>query len=184
VIAAIAVTGVRERADSVACCAALAIRDEIGAGAPIVLMPGGRQPRPALLASAEAREHEIAVNSAGLEKVHAAARGHLCLVSAADEDQDAMPLVRELAGPATPLVVSGAPANLEPWHRTLTLVRAELPTDRDVLALLADSLPGSAGLLRVDKRGPGRIGARRALSGLVPGRAPHSRYRRLCRGVR
>lgn len=183
-IATAAVAGVRERADDVACCVALALREADGGDAPLVITPGGPERRPALLASAAATEVEAAIAAAALEGVAAAARGHLCVVSvAADVCGEAIAPILDIAGRGRVVVASAEPAGLELWQRSITLVRAELPADREVLTLLADSLDGAAGVLRVDKRGPGRIGARRALAGLEPGRAPSARYRWLCRGI-
>jgi hypothetical protein len=182
-IATAAIAGVRERADSVACCAALALRGA-GRGAPLVIAQGGPERRPALLASAAATEVEEGINAAGLGGVAAVARGHLCIVSVPGEGGgEAITRIREIAGEERVVVASAEPGGLELWQRSITLIRADLPADREVLALLADSLEAEAGALRVDKRGPGRIGARRALAGLEPGRAPSARYEWLCRGV-
>lgn len=183
-IATVAVTTTTARADPLACCAALALW-ELGKGAPVVMQVGGSPPRPGLLASRAARDHEAALEGKLGEEIEARARGHICVVHCPPGIGTAHlgQIADHIGELGTPLVVSVSPDRLEEWRRRLTLIGAALPRDRELLVLLAASLASSAGLLRVDKRGPGRIGAYRALAGLPPGRAPQQRYRRLCRGL-
>lgn len=173
------VTGVRERADAVAFCIALALRHASAPEAPLVVISGGSAPRPGLLASSAARQREETINELALGGVAVAARGHLC-VAAVTPEPDGESAIAQLAAQPGRLVASVAPSALERWQRRLTVVRADLPAQRDLLVLLADSLGATS--LRIDKRGPGRIGARRALRGLDPGRPAQERYRWLCRG--
>lgn len=179
----IAVSGVTGRADAVACCAALATPALERVGAAVVVTVGAEPARPGLLASPQARLIERELAAAGFGDVHPVARGHLCIVAAPGEALDPISAVTRSAIDGAPVVASTEPSGLERWDRRLTLVRADLPAEREVMTLLADALEPSAGLLRIDKRGPGYIGGRRALTGIRPGRVPHARYQWLCRGL-
>jgi hypothetical protein len=141
-----------------------------------------------LLAAPEARRLEVRLRGGGFET--ASARGHLCQVSlpAGPEALDSLAPIRDLAGEG--LVVFHLPARLWPAALELGcaglragLLRARLPRDRSLAALVVGELRSRGLRARVATRPLGRVAARRALAGLDPGGAASQRVRRMARGL-
>ncbi len=143
---------------------------------------------PTMLASESARELERALRDRGLD---AAARGRLTWLRLGERDGwlERFGLAVDIAGPQCPVVVH-LPA--VEWRRALAcdavgataaLLRAELPSQRALAALVVADLGGAGIRVRVATRAPGRVSARRALAGIDPGGAAAERSRRLARGL-
>ncbi len=152
-------------------------RDGDGGVAVLDLAPGP-VPRSGLLASAAARSLEVVALEDG--SLAAAARGHICLLRAASSveggDEDALGAAFEL-DPAW-LVVSCPPERLREnlrtrqsrgFQRAAVLVGGERP--RAMLGLLAGELHDEGVRLKLWRRPPSWIAARRAGAGLDPGGA-------------
>ncbi len=172
--ALILVTGVGGAAGSKAAAAALACAasgpDRAGL---LVDVPDGRPSRPALIATAAARELEERL-AAHLPNAGVASRGQTChLALHADTVIDgiarALPLVRESAG-----VIHLPPHLLQPVLSEVSvspsaaLLRADLREDRALTALAARDLAQRGIRVAVLKQPLGWIAARRALAGVLP----------------
>jgi hypothetical protein len=173
--------------DGLSQAAAVGVAAAHGGERPALLVALEREPRrrPAtLLASPAARELERVLRDAGVSA--AVARGHLCFVSLAAEPEslESMDL---LAGVHEGVTVAHLPGSM--WQRALGpecgagLLRAELPRDRALAALVVGELRGRGLRARVATRALGRVAARRALAGVDPGGGAASRGRRLARGL-
>ena len=171
-----------------ACAAALAVAlaeaRPPGDGVLMIDGAGDRERGPTMLASSGARELEARLSGAGLA---AAARGRLCwLQSAPGSDELAQAL--DLARPD----VAVAYLRAADWRQVLdhgemnpdaALVRAELPAQRPLAALLVRELLDAGIRVRIAARAPGRVAARRALAGIDPGGDAARRAKRLARGA-
>jgi hypothetical protein len=160
-------SGSRRAAAALACAASESDRAALS-----IDLGGGRAPRPALVATAGARELEerLVVH---LPNANVASRGQICQLSLpADPDgieriAAALPLVRESAG-----VVHLPPALLRPVlaepriRPTAVLLRAELARDRALTALAVRDLMERGLRVAVLKRQPGWLASRAALLGL------------------
>jgi hypothetical protein len=172
--AVVLVTGVGGAAGSKAAAAALACAasgaDRAGL---LVDIPDGRPPRPALIATAAARELEERLVG-HLPNAGVASRGQTCHL-ALDPDTvidgigRALPLARESAG-----VIHLPPHLLQPVldeasiSPSAALLRADLQEDRALTALAARDLAQRGIRVVVLKQPLGWIAARRALAGVLP----------------
>ncbi|MGI9020623.1 MAG: hypothetical protein ACR2G3_07940, partial [Solirubrobacterales bacterium] len=172
------VTDVGSPGDGLAAAAALAVATASAGQTPgrpgVVLaeVGGAPQRRPTLLSSASARAVEGRL--ARLDGIRAAARGRVCWAGLAVEDgwrERLAGLVAAAGGPA----VAHLPASQ--WREALdddrlpvaaAAVRADVPPNRSLLALLAGELRTRGVGFRVVTRPLGLVGARRALAGLEP----------------
>lgn len=168
-----------------------------GAGvdvATLLVNVGGRVPRPTLIASTAARKLEERLR-AHLPETRVAARGQVChLAVAADGDglDAAAAAVAVLRGD---LGVLHLPPHLvqralgEPGlGATGVLLRADLSSDRALVALAARDLLGRGLAIGVQKNRLGWVAERRALFGALPAGSPgglsERMVRRLCGGRR
>jgi hypothetical protein len=132
---------------------------------------GGRAPRPTLVSSAGARQLEERL-TAHLPQLRAAARGQTCHLAVGDDSgafesiRAALPLVRESTA-----VVHLSPARLRGAlgeagiPATGVLLRADLDTDRALVALAVRDLLRHDLRVKVLKRPLSWVSARRALFG-------------------
>jgi hypothetical protein len=175
--ATVVVTAVGSAEGSRAAAAALACAGVEEAVAPLLVDLGGRVPRPTLVASAAARALEQRL-AAHLPRARVAARGQVCHL-AAPAEADGF----DLAGAAT-TVARGALAVVHVPPRQLqdlleapaaprfsgVLLRADLGSDRALLALVVRDLLGRGLAVGVLKGRLGWVAERRALFGaLGPG---------------
>ncbi len=138
----------------------------------------GRDPRPALIASAAARELEQRL-AAHVPEARVAARGQIChLALPAGPDSierlpAALALAREAAG-----VVHLPPGLLRPAlagervEPSAAMLRADLDRDRALAALAVRDLVTEGLRVAVIKRPLAWVAARRALFGVLPAGAP------------
>lgn len=146
-----------------------------------------RRRRPTLLASDQARDLEQAVQAARPD-ARAVARGSICwLTKRTGDEGEPLGELEELL--ATPLPSSLAVVNLPPalWAQAIDrsglrilggLVRADLGSDRELVALAVAELRSRGLAARVAKRAQGPVAARRSLAGLEAGGAASARARR------
>jgi hypothetical protein len=163
--------GARPAAAALACAAAA------GGRAALLVDVDGRAPRPTLLATATARALERRL-AAHLPRARVAARGEIChlLVAATaegfEEAAGALALARE-APRSLHIPADGVQPLLESPVGLLltgTLLRADLPTGRALLSLLARDLARRGLTVAVLKRRLTWVAERRALFGtLAPG---------------
>lgn len=139
---------------------------------------GGRPPRPTLVASGGARELEerLAVH---LPELRVASRGGTCHLAVPDDAEGleclpaALPLVRDAVA-----VLSVPPDLFQDLLRVRgvepsgVLLRADLDSDRALIALVVRELQRRGPLVRVLKRPLAWVPARRALFGVLPPDAP------------
>ena len=190
----IAVTAVGEAEGSRGAAAALACaRAEVDA-ATLLIEAGGRAPRPTLLASAAAQKLEERL-AAQLPGQKVAARGQVCHLAVAAEDEGleaaaaAATVARDgltvLHLPPHLLQAALGVAGLRP---TGVLLRADLASDRSLVALAARDLLERKLAVAVLKRRLNWVAERRALFGVLPvdspGGLPERLVRRLCGPVR
>jgi hypothetical protein len=167
-------TAVGEASGSKAAAAALVCAGSEPDRPGLLIDVGARPPRPTLVASAAARELEerLAVH---LPRLRAASRGQTCHLAISDDAdafeqvRAALPLVRDSVA-----VVHLPPARfqaalLDPGIQpTGVLLRADLASDRPLIAL-AVRVPTERRLtVRVLKRAIAWVPARRALFGVLP----------------
>jgi hypothetical protein len=148
---------------------------------------GGRSPRPTLIASATARQLEERLR-AHLPEAKVAARGQVCHFAVPAELEGL-----ELAvGAATVARESGTVLHLPPgllhealaqlsWRPAGVLLRADLASDRALVALVVRDLFGRDLAAVVLKRRLAWVAERRALFGVLPGGAPGGLPERLVR---
>jgi hypothetical protein len=158
-----------------AAAAALAVALTGGeGGAALLVEVGGERARgPTMLASRAARELEERLAKAGLR---GAARGRLCwlrLDAGAGAVHELAAAIR-IAAPADvvahlPGALWRAAVDAEELGADAALVRADLPAQRALAALLAGELVAAGLRVRIAGRAPGRVAARRALAGVEPG---------------
>ncbi len=163
-----AATGSKAAAAALACAGSEADRAGL-----LIDLASGRAPRPALIATAAARELEerLAVH---LPQAEVASRGQLCQLALAADPSGldgiaaALPTVRDSVA-----VVHLPPHLLQPAleesriEASAVLLRADLAEDRSLTALAAGDLIGRGLRIAVLKRPLGWIAARRALLGAL-----------------
>jgi hypothetical protein len=162
--------GARAAAAAVACAGSEADRAGL-----LIELDCGRSPRPALIATAAARELEERI-AAHLPGAGVASRGRIChLALPGDEDgleqASAALAVGRDATTAVHLPPGQVQAALDgPVHPSGALLRADLGSDRALTALAAGDLIGRGIRPAVMKRPLGWLAGRRALAGaLGPG---------------
>jgi hypothetical protein len=157
--------------------------------APLLVDVGGRSPRPTLIASAAARQLEERVR-AHLPDAKVAARGQVCQLGVAAEPEGL-----DLASAAATLArEAGVFVHLPPellhdvlaapdWRPSGVLLRADLCTDRALVALAVRELLDRGLTAAVLKRRLAWVAERRALFGVLspggPGGLPERLVRRL-----
>jgi hypothetical protein len=160
--------GSRAAAAALACAGA-----DLGRAGLLVELTDGRAPRPALVASASARELEERL-AAHMPEATFAARGHIChLTLPADPDgleraPAALALVREANGVVhlpPRLLREALAARLSP---NAVLLRADLERDRALVGLAIRDLMTRGLRVAVLKRPLAWIASRRALFGVLP----------------
>jgi hypothetical protein len=163
-----AAEGSRAAAAALACAGA-----DLGRAGLLVELADRRSPRPALVASAAARELEERL-AAHLPESALAARGHIChLTLPADLDgleraPAALALVREATGVVhlpPRLLRAALAARLRP---DAVLLRADLKRDRALVGLATRDLMARGLRVAVLKRPLAWIPSRRALFGVLP----------------
>jgi len=133
---------------------------------------GGRLPRPALFSSPGARELEERL-AAHRPKLAAASRGQICQLSIDEADLESdlcavLPLARDsLAVVHLPPNAARRALDAPPFAPTGALLRADLPDDRALTALVAAGLIGRGLAVRVLARPLPWVAARRALFGTL-----------------
>jgi hypothetical protein len=139
---------------------------------------GGRPPRPTLVASSGARELEERL-TAHLPELRTASRGGTCHLAMPGDAESlsrlpaALPLVREaVAVLHVPPALFQDVLPLGGVKPSGVLLRAELESDRALTALVVGELHQRGLLVRVLKRPPAWVSARRALFGVLPPDAP------------
>lgn len=155
--------------------------------APLLVDVGGRPPRPTLIASAAARQLEERVR-AHLPDAKVAARGQVCQLGVAAEPEGL-----DLASAAATLArEAGVVAHLPPellhavlaapdWRPSGVLLRADLGTDRALVALAVRELLDRRLTAAVLKRRLAWVAERRALFGVLPPGGPGGLPERLVR---
>ena len=167
----VAAVGAAEGARGAA--AALACADADADRAALLVDLGGRPPRPTLLASAAARQLEERL-AAHLPGTRVAARGQVChLVVPADEEGFAAACAAETVARPALTVILVPPASTQDFLASAeqridgVLLRADLATDRPLLALLVCDLTDRGLAVAVLKRRLGWVEERRALFGIL-----------------
>jgi hypothetical protein len=180
--------GSRGAAAALACAGA-----EVDVAA-LLIDVGGRAPRPTLIASAAAQGLEERLR-AHLPEARIAARGQVChlAVQAEDEGIDAAAGAIDVARGSL-VVIHLPPSTLQAalvgsaLRPTGVLLRADLPSDRALVAVGARDLIEQGLAVGVLKRRLGWVAERRALFGVLPagspGGLPERLVRRLCGGRR
>jgi len=171
------VTGVGAAGGSRAAAAALACAgSEPDRASLLVDLDSGRAARPALIATAAARELEerLAIH---LPQAAVASRGQICRLTLPTEPNGldgvgaALPAVRDSVAvihlPPRALQATLGDPRIRP---TAVLLRADLAADRALTALAVRDLIERELRVAVLKRPPGWLAARRALLGGLPGR--------------
>lgn len=188
------VAAVGEADGSRGAAAALACAGAEADVATLLIDVGGRGPRPTLIASAAAQGLEERLR-AHLPEARVAARGQVChlAVQVEGEEIDAAAGAIDVARgsltvvhlPPSLLQAALAGSALRP---TGVLLRADLPSDRALVALAARDLIEQGLAVGVLKRRLGWVAERRALFGVLPagspGGLPEHLVRRLCGGRR
>jgi hypothetical protein len=184
----LAVAAVGEAEGARGAAAALACARADFDTATLLVDVGGRPPRPALLASAAARELEERL-AAHLPQVRVAARGHVCHLAVAPEPEgfDAAAAAVTVARGAT-TVLHLPPEQLQAlvdgdWGSRLSgvLLRADLGEDRPLVALVVRDLLVRGLPVVVLKRRLQWVAERRAHFGALPQGAPGGLPERLLR---
>lgn len=170
----VVVTAVGAAEGSRSAAAALACAGADGGQAPLLVDLGGRAPRPTLIASAAARVLEERL-AAHLPAAGVAARGQVChLAAAAEADgfataaaavtvaRGALAVVHVPSGELQALLADSAAPRL-----TGALLRADLGSDRALLALVVRDLLERGLAVAVLKRRLGWVTERRALFGAL-----------------
>lgn len=183
------VTSVGNASGAKAVAAALTCAGSEADQSGLLIDVGGSPPRPALVASAGARELEKRL-SAHLPEMRAASRGQTCHLalpedeSAFDGVRAALPLAREsvVVIHVPPRLVRTAVADLG-IELTGALLRADLVADRSLTALAAGDLISAGLVVRVLKQPLGWVQERRALFGALPSTAVGGLPTRLLAGL-
>ena len=172
---AVLVTAVGSAEGARAAAAALACAGDDVDRATLLIDVGGRAPRPTLLASATAQRLEERL-VAHLPPAHVAARGHVCQLAVGnDPDGQATALAAATVArdglrvvhvePAMAQALLGSPLGEE---ISGVLLRADLATDRPLLALAVAGLLSRGLAVAVLKRRLHWVAERRALFGALP----------------
>jgi hypothetical protein len=181
------VTGVGEAEGSRGAAAALACAAADVDVATVLVDVGGRAPRPTLIASAAARQLEDRLRG-HLPEARVAARGQVCHLAVPAEPEGL-----ELASAAATIArESGTVVHLPPgllhevltrpgWDPSGVLLRADLGSDRALVALAVRDLIGRDLPAVVLKRRLTWVAERRALFGALPVGAPGGLPERLVR---
>ncbi len=170
----VVVTAIGAAEGSRAAAAALACVGAGGGSAPLLADLGGRAPRPTLVASAAARALEERL-AAHLPAARVAARGQLCQLAApADADGFAAVAAAVTVARGALAVVHLPPAELQALladpqapRFTGALLRADLGSDRALLALVVRGLLERGLAVAVLKHRLGWVTERRALFGAL-----------------
>lgn len=188
---AVLVTAVGEAEGARGAAAALACASADIDLAALLVEVGGRAPRPTLIASAAAQKLEERL-AAHLPQARVAARGQVChlAVSADEEGLEATAAAVAVAREATAVVhlppelfqpVLAGKSNLRPSG---ALLRADLGSDRALVALAVRDLIERRVAAAVLKHRLNWVTERRALFGILPpgspGGLPERMIRRLC----
>jgi hypothetical protein len=181
------VAGVGEAEGSRGAAAALACAAAEVDAATALIDVGGRTPRPTLIASAAARQLEERLR-AHLPEARVAARGQVCHLAVPAEPEGL-----ELASAAATIArEAGAVLHLPPdllhevlaqsgWRPSGVLLRADLGSDRALVALAVRDLISRDIPAVVLKRRLAWVAERRALFGVLPAGAPGGLPERLVR---
>ena len=172
--------------DGLAYAAAIAVAAARSGRGPALLAAFEAEPQrrsASLLAAPEARDLEAELRAAEIGPV--SARGHICRLGLPAEKDSLLALAEFLERDAAGTAVAQLPGGL--WTEALAcspscrggLLRAELPRDRPLAALVVAELRRLGLRARVATRALGPIAARRALAGLDPGGAASARTGRL-----
>ena len=163
-----------------------------GGDGTVVLVEVGLRPRrgPTMLAAEGARELERSLREAGLA---AAARGRIAWLGLGiDGEPPWTDAVGEVLAAASGAGAALVFAPVDRWRELLSapvpgprgaVLRADLPRQRSLAALAVGELRGAGLRVRIASRPPGRVAARRAISGIDPGGECARRSRRLARGL-
>lgn len=181
------VTAVGDAEGSRGAAAALACAGSDADTAALLVEVGGGTPRPTLIASAAARQLEERLRS-HLPEAKVAARGQVCHL-AVPADPDGLELA---SAAATAARESGAVLHLPPdllhevlaqpgWRPSGVLLRADLSSDRALVALAVRDLIGRDLRAVVLKRRLAWVAERRAIFGVLPSGAPGGLPERLVR---
>lgn len=169
----VAVTAVGAAEGARAAAAALACAGADVDRASLLVEIGGRPPRPTLLASAAARGLEERL-SAHLPRARAAARGQVChLAVVAEEEGLAAASAAATVARGSLVVFSTPPAGLQDLldagrpEVTGVLLRADLASDRALLALVVQDLIAERIEVAVLKQRLSWVDERRALFGVL-----------------
>jgi len=183
------VTAVGDAEGSRGAAAALACAAADPDTATLLVDVGGKSPRPTLIASAAARQLEERLQ-AHLPEASVAARGQVCHLAVPAEPEG----IDLASAAATAARESGAVFHLPPelLHEVLArpgprpsgvLLRADLASDRALVALAVRDLIGRDLAAVVLKRRLTWVAERRALFGVLPAGAPGGLPERLVRRV-
>jgi hypothetical protein len=181
------VTAVGEAEGSRGAAAALACAAADVDSAPLLVDVGGRTPRPTLIASAAARQLEDRLR-AHLPEAGVAARGQVCHLAVPADAEG----LEAASAAATVAREAGAVLYLPPellhevlaapgWRPSGVLLRADLGSDRAVVALAVRDLIARGIPAVVLKRRLTWVAERRALFGVLPAGAPGGIPERLAR---
>jgi len=168
------VTAVGEAEGSWGAAAALACTGAEVDSAPLLVDVGGRTPRPTLIATAAAQKLESRLK-AQLPDARAAARGQVCHL-AVPAEPDGLALVARAADTAREggIVLHVPPQLLHPVladfedRVSAVLLRADLRTDRPLVALAVRDLNERGVAAAVLKRRLTWVAERRAMFGVLP----------------
>ncbi|HEX6206322.1 MAG TPA: hypothetical protein VFZ29_11015 [Solirubrobacterales bacterium] len=188
------VAAVGEADGSRGAAAALACAGAEADVATLLIDVGGRAPRPTLIASAAAQALEERLR-AHLPEARVAARGQVCHLAVQAEDEGIGAAAGAIDVARGSLAVVHLPPSLlqaalagSALRPTGVLLRADLPSDRALVALAARDLIEQGLAVGVLKRRLGWVAERRALFGVLPpgspGGLPERLVRRLCGGRR
>lgn len=175
----ILVTSVGAAEGSRGAAAALACAGADADLATLLIELGGRPPRPTLLTSAAAQRLEQRL-VAHLPSAPIAARGQVChLAATADRDGYALAAAAATVSRGAAAVIHAAPSEFRQTlesdlgaRATGTLLRADLPADRSLLALAVRDLLDRDLAVAVLKRRLAWVAERRAHFGALPADAP------------
>jgi transglycosylase-like protein with SLT domain/D-alanyl-D-alanine carboxypeptidase-like protein/putative Flp pilus-assembly TadE/G-like protein len=172
---AILATGT-DRGPSLGLAAAVAVEAAVLTGAGTVLIEVGdpaRRRGPTLLASPGGRRIEDGLRAVGLR---ASARGHLCHLAVAEQDDPLAEAARAISESEAELAVIHLPGRL--WVPALetpglgaagACLLVSLPAERPLAALAVEELARRGVSARVATKPPGQLAARRALAGVRAG---------------
>ncbi|MGZ8622377.1 MAG: D-alanyl-D-alanine carboxypeptidase family protein, partial [Solirubrobacterales bacterium] len=186
-------TGTSATRDAAAHAAALAVTAARSGNGPALLVSLESDPRrraATLLAAPEARRLEAELRDRGAGE--AVARGHFCQLPLPAGIESLTALTALLEGQDAGIGTAVVQVPVALWTEALGeagppvsggMLRADLPRDRALAALVVEELRGRGLRARVATRALGRIAARRALAGVDPGGVASSRTARLARGL-